>query len=84
MAGKFITGPADEWVDVTEQAGFDVGFFQNQSGYIYNAIEASEKPGENERGRWIQPGDEVEIDPSDLRLYVRSTQPIYGYAQERA
>lgn len=84
MAGKRITGAANEWLDVNAEAGFSVGWFQNQTGYTIEAIESAAKPTALDSGYWIYSGQESEIDPGSPGLWVRSVQPIFAYVQERA
>jgi hypothetical protein len=82
MAGKRITGVANDWLDVNAEAGFVVGWLQNQTGYTIEAIQSDVKPGKEEKGRWIYSGLEAQIDSASSKLWIRSAQPISAYVQE--
>lgn len=86
MAGKIITGAANEWLDVYAASGFAVGtrlLIQNQNGYKYTSKESEAMPESSQDGRWIYPGAEAEVDSGSPGCWIISDDPITAYVQEK-
>lgn len=81
-----ISSANAQWVDLYAVASITVGsglLVQNQAGALALLQQATAAPDPSDNtGRWVQPGEEVQVDAGTLRVYMRcSPSGVRAYVQ---